>query len=199
MRRRARRVAALQHQLGEPVSAARIIGRLRHDVLIDAGGFVVATDGGVKICEHGAAFGAVAVERGESFERLFGAVELFVDEVETGERAARVAVRGFNFDGALELRFGHVLTVLRDEKLGVFQMRERGVVVDGERAFINFFGLRRLVHLAIKKREAQLRFDALRVERDGVVERGQSLFAFAGGVEHGAFEDVAFDVVRVFV
>src|SRR5205085_7172658 len=144
LRLRARRVAALEAYLAEAVARACVVRPVLviDDLLIDAGGIVEATDGGVVVRESRATIGLVPVELRPGLVSVLCFVETIVDEVVACEHPAHVPVFGINFGGAAELALGLFGAARLRQKFSVLDVRERRAVVDGDGLLVCGLGFR---------------------------------------------------------
>ena len=200
LRASAGRVAALEADLAEAVAAARVVGEVLDDVLVEVRRVVEAPDRGVVVGEARAALGLVPVELRPRLISLLGAVELPVDEVVAGEHPAHVAVVGVDLDGLAELAFGLLRALRLSQELAVLDVRERRAVVDRDGLLVDDLGVGEAVHLLVEPRLAHVGLDALRVEVYGLLNQLLGVLRRVGAAaeeDDVGGEDFAVGVVRV--
>ena len=78
-------------------------------------------------------------------------------------------------------------------------MRHRRVVADRDRALISRFGSGRIAAHRVKARETQIRFNALRIEFDRVIQFRKGFLFLVLRKQNAAHQDVTFDVVLVLL
>ena len=121
---RSANIPARQHDFGQTIATLDEFGRARDNLFVNFNGVIRATDRGIEVGQHRAAFGFVFIEFRQGLISCLRLVEMLVYQVEAGQHETRIAADRRQFDGFQKFRFRSVGPAGLGQEFSILRMRQ---------------------------------------------------------------------------